>query len=246
MVLEQLSPTDALYFTVVTVATVGYGDITPATFAGKALATVLIIAGVASFSGFIVNGTQLLLERRQEHRRIERLNMLISLFFTEMGTHFLNLLVSLDPGVDNFRSEVSIDSGWDDDKFIRLTTQLKNYSFRIEPRFTDLESLRLYLSQNGALLVRLLENPTLTERESFTELLRATLHFRDELILRGNLSDSPKADIEHMANDARRVYGALTSEWVEYMRYLKKNYPYLFSLALRTNPFSKNRSPVLT
>ena len=27
------------------------------------------------------------------------------------------------------------------------------------------------------------------------------------------------------------------SEWIVYMKYLKNNYPFLFSLAVRTNPF---------
>jgi len=37
----------------------------------------------------------------------------------------------------------------------------------------------------------------------------------------------------------------LVHEWLDYMKYLKKNYPYLFSLAVRTNPFDRNASVVL-
>ncbi|MBU0468033.1 MAG: NAD-binding protein [Candidatus Omnitrophica bacterium] len=39
---------DAFYFTLVTVSTVGYGDIAPVTTAGKILAIILIVAGVGS------------------------------------------------------------------------------------------------------------------------------------------------------------------------------------------------------
>lgn len=46
MALEGLSFFDALYMTVVTVATVGYGDIVPKTDAGRTFTMVLIIAGV--------------------------------------------------------------------------------------------------------------------------------------------------------------------------------------------------------
>lgn len=46
MALEGLAFFDALYMTVVTVATVGYGDIVPRTFAGRTFTMVLIIAGV--------------------------------------------------------------------------------------------------------------------------------------------------------------------------------------------------------
>jgi len=46
---EGLSPTDAFYFVVVTIATVGYGDIVPRTGAGKIVAVFLIVAGVGTF-----------------------------------------------------------------------------------------------------------------------------------------------------------------------------------------------------
>ncbi|MDT8358376.1 MAG: potassium channel family protein, partial [Methanomicrobiaceae archaeon] len=44
MAAEDLSPFEAFYFIVVTIATVGYGDISPATTAGRALVIVLIVA----------------------------------------------------------------------------------------------------------------------------------------------------------------------------------------------------------
>jgi len=46
---ENLSYVDAFYFSIVTVATVGYGDIHPTTTLGKILAIALIVAGVGRF-----------------------------------------------------------------------------------------------------------------------------------------------------------------------------------------------------
>ena len=91
-----------------------------------------------------------------------------------------------------------------------------------------------------------LENQNLVEHESFTELLRALFHLRDELFARGDLFSLPDTDIEHLANDARRVYIVLGEQWIDHMRYLKRHYPYLFSLALRTNPFNVHASPIVT
>jgi hypothetical protein len=42
-----------------------------------------------------------------------------------------------------------------------------------------------------------------------------------------------------------RVYRLLITEWLTYMQYLKKHYPYLFSLAMRKNPFDRNASVVV-
>ena len=73
MALEGLTFVDALYFTVVTVATVGYGDIHPVTDAGKLVAVVMIVTGVGTFLGVFANAAELLLARRQDALRRERL-----------------------------------------------------------------------------------------------------------------------------------------------------------------------------
>jgi hypothetical protein len=38
--------------------------------------------------------------------------------------------------------------------------------------------------------------------------------------------------------DMRRAFGLLFREWLRYMQHLKGDYPYLFSLAVRTNPMN--------
>ena len=53
MAAEGLTIADAFYFSIVTVATVGYGDISPVTAAGKILSVFLIITGVGTFLGVV-------------------------------------------------------------------------------------------------------------------------------------------------------------------------------------------------
>lgn len=106
----------------------------------------------------------------------------------------------------------------------------------------DLVSLRSFLIEKGDFLLRLLENSNLLEHESFTALLRAVFHLGEELEGRKKLKQISDKDNKHIAGDIKRVYGALVHDWSNYLKYLQKNYPYLFSLALRTNPFDENAS----
>jgi hypothetical protein len=51
-VLEHWSPVDSLYFSVVTLATVGYGDLHPTTEAAKLFTVGYILAGIGVLAGF--------------------------------------------------------------------------------------------------------------------------------------------------------------------------------------------------
>ncbi|MGD8915462.1 MAG: potassium channel family protein, partial [Syntrophobacterales bacterium] len=181
MIIEDLSLADALYFTIVTVATVGYGDIHPATTAGKILALVLIITGVGTFLGVVANATEIMLNRREKKARIEKLNMVASLFFSEIGNRLLTYFVELDPQAASLRKELVITNDWSAADFLKVSQLLKNHKYNIDIEKIPQEELRTFFAGKVDLLLRLLENPALLERESFTETLRAVFHFRDEL-----------------------------------------------------------------
>jgi hypothetical protein len=84
------------------------------------------------------------------------------------------------------------------------------------------------------------------EHESFTELLRAVFHLAEELSVRDDLSQIPEPDLRHISADIQRAYRLLGGEWLVYMKHLRDNYPYLFSLAVRLNPFNPEASPTVT
>jgi hypothetical protein len=242
---EGLSPLDAFYFTLVTVTTVGYGDIHPATPIGKLLAILLIIGGVGTFLGVVANATEVLLSRRENQIRIQKLHMVTGLFFAEAGNRLLFYMSALDAKLDSLRNHLMVTQAWTDADFSQADRQLRSFRYEAEIRTDVLEELRRFLEEKSALLLRLLENPILLEKGSFTELLRAVFHLREELLHRDDLSQLPESDYAHLAGDIKRVYPLLLSEWLEYMKYLKENYPYLFSLAMRTNPLSKDPSAIV-
>ncbi len=109
----------------------------------------------------------------------------------------------------------------------------------------DMDSLKKFLVSKRSSMVQLMENPTLLEHETFTESLRAVFHLIEELDSRPSLQDLPKSDYAHLSGDMKRAYTQLVSEWLDYMKYLKNKYPYLYSLSMRTNPFDKEASPIV-
>ena len=59
MMLENLSFVNAFYYNIVTISTVGYGDIHPTNQASRIFAVLLIVMGGATFLGVIANATEI-------------------------------------------------------------------------------------------------------------------------------------------------------------------------------------------
>ena len=93
--------------------------------------------------------------------------------------------------------------------------------------------------------LRLIENPTILEHEIFSDLLWAVFHLTEELMLRETLTSLPKTDYKHLEVDIKRAYINLGIQWLMYMKYLQKSYPYLFSLSVRTNPLNSRASAIV-
>jgi hypothetical protein len=242
--LENRSFIDAFYYVIVTIATVGYGDVHPITTAGKVFAILLIIAGVGIFLGVIANGTEIMLSRREKLILMKKLNMVIGVFFSEVGTKLIRIFVDSDPNSEEIGKGLNITEKWTHQDFQNVSEHLKNFQYDIEISKSEFGSLKEFLLMRRDFLVRLLENPSLLEHESFTNLLRAVFHLTEELAYREDPNQLPESDRRHIAGDMIRAYHLLVQEWVDYMEYLKVNYPYL-SLAMRTNPFDRQASPIV-
>lgn len=185
------------------------------------------------------------LELRDRKMRLEKLNMVVGTFFSTLGTDLIKYFSDHDPRMQSLRGDLGISENWSDADFKQVSATLSRYSCTVEVKEIDLPGLRDFLVRREDFLVRLLENPLLLEHESFTGLLQAVFHLTDELKHRKDLSMLPENDLRHLTGDICRVYGLLINQWVEYMHYLKRNYPYLFSLAVRTNPFDEQASVMI-
>ncbi len=185
-----------------------------------------------------------MLESREKKRRLEKLNMVIGVFFSRFGTPLLARLTRADPTIEKVKQHLVIGNEWRNDMFRDVQTFLNSYSCSITIDRVDKAALREYLISQEDFLLRLVENPVIFEHESFTDLILAINHLTEEMKARGDLSSLPRPDQAHLASDICRAYSLLVLEWLKYMEYLKDHYPYLFSLAMRTNPFDDSASVV--
>jgi voltage-gated potassium channel len=60
---------DALWWAVVTITTVGYGDMVPVTAVGRAIAFILMLGGIAFFSGVTANLASFMLRGEDSHKK---------------------------------------------------------------------------------------------------------------------------------------------------------------------------------
>lgn len=185
------------------------------------------------------------LDEREKRSRMEKMNMVIGAFFSEVGSRLLSFLSDFDTECREIEETLLLTTHWAEEDFRRARRSLLRHECRIGRRDEDLEKLRDFLLDKRAFLLTLLENPNLLEHETFTDLLWAVFHLTEELKYRDMLEGLPEEDHEHLLGDIGRAYGLLIREWLDYMKHLKRDYPYLYSLAVRTNPFDPNASPVI-
>jgi hypothetical protein len=186
-----------------------------------------------------------MLTSRERQQRMEKLNMVIGIFFSRVGTPLIGRFVKADPGTLPLRAQVAAGPEWTADRFRAAHEGLAGWKCTIDPDRIDREAMREFLIGIEDFLLRIVENPMVFEHESFTDLILAVTHLAEELKARDDLSRLPPSDIAHLKGDMERVYARLVPEWLKYMEYLQRSYPYLFSLAMRTNPFDANAKIVV-
>ncbi len=187
-----------------------------------------------------------LLSSREKRSIMNKLNMVIGAFFSEVGTDLLEILFRLDGDTDSLRKHLVVGNDWTAKRFSGVRKRFRRIECNIALTTDDLVALKEYLVGKRNFMLRLIENQSLLEHESFTDLLWATFHLTEELERRRGFDDLPDADMRHLETDVKRVYRVIIIQWLLYLGHLKKNYPYLFSLSLRTNPFDSEASPVVT
>lgn len=176
------------------------------------------------------------LKERERAAIIQKLNMVIGIFFSELGTPLLHDFLGFYPDGKEISRVLRPSPHWTDQDFRKARDLIQEQNIRLDARLGDLAQLRAFLLQKKATMLMLMENPNLLEHDAFTDLLWAVFHLVQELQARRTLEGLSEVDLEHLSGDLTRAHTFLLIEWVSYMQHLKKDYPYLYSLAVRMNP----------
>lgn len=191
---------------------------------------------------FVIEGT---IDKKEKEAVYEKLDMIMGTFFAEIGDEILERFTKVDKNKIDYNDLKSINS-WDDKKYEKVLKHLKNQPATFNPELSKEEQiefliqLKSFLHEKRGFLINLLDNPNLLEKDQFSKLLLALFHLSEELEHRKDLNQTTEIDFNHLVGDMNRVYSHLMYEWINYLQYLNKYYPYMISIAIRTNPFDTN------
>ncbi|MCX7831564.1 MAG: hypothetical protein N2440_01535 [Actinobacteria bacterium] len=184
------------------------------------------------------------LEQITSEERSARKKMILGSVFSEFGNELLHILSKkadkdfVSQFTDEFLNEMF---SAPPKQFEKMSEELIKPT-RLDLTRSDFVELKEFLLEKRNFLLSIIENPSLTEEESFTETAFSIMHLSDELSYRKDLNKIGDTDLEHLRGDTLRILFNLTKEWLDYMRFIKNRYPYLFSLSVRANPFAEQRS----
>jgi hypothetical protein len=186
-----------------------------------------------------------LLNQREQQALLFKLNMVIGAFFSQLGTELLRRMLRFCAESAELARDLAISREWGPREYQAAAGRAGKLPFHLAPDVADLDALKTFLVEQRPFILGLLQNPNLLEHEAFTDLLWALTHLGEELEARPEFERLPATDLDHLRADASRTFGLLIREWLAYLQHLKEAYPYIYSLALRTNPFLPQASAVV-
>ena len=185
------------------------------------------------------------LNEREKQTLMKKLNMVIGAFFSEVGSALIRQLTGSCAEAPDLAERLDVQGRWKAKEYRDARRFAESYECRLVLNSEWMTSLRGFLLEKRQFMLALLQNPNLLEHDRFTDLLWAVCHLTEELEARADLAGLPAGDLQHLSGDARRAYSLLIREWLRYMEHLQESYPYIYSLAVRLNPFKPNAKAVI-
>jgi hypothetical protein len=186
-----------------------------------------------------------LLKKQHKINLMKKVNVTIGIFFNELGNELMKILSEMTVNRQSLDQKLNISTAWQHKDYTAAEVWINSNSPDLRITKDDVIRLKAFFYEKKFFILDLLENSNLSEHDTFTDSLLAVSHLSDELSLRKNIDQMPAADLNHLLVDIKRAYNSLILEWLLYMKHIRKEYPFLFSLAVRSNPFNRNSSVVI-
>lgn len=178
-----------------------------------------------------------ILEKRELNHKMEKMNMIIGVFFSEIGNEILRLIAESDGNTDQIKDQYMASENWYAGGQKVQIASTYAYAHNIDMQKLDLQRLKNILSGKNDFLITLMENPVLMEHDNFTDMIMGLFHIKEEFSYRKEIAEMNEKDIKHLKGDVERVYKPIVIEWIRYMNHMKEEYPYLFMTAMKHNPY---------
>jgi len=186
-----------------------------------------------------------IIKEREKREKLDQIDVLVGAFFSEMGAETIRRIKAFITNMEGLGDALNLGPSSTSRDFSGATAMVMHYTFKAESLGGDLKGLGNFLYENKRNLLDMFSNPNLLENSRFTSMLWAIYHLMDEIQNREDLGASPPSDLMHLAGDLERAFPLLVVEYIYYMEHMKSKYPYLFSLAVRKNPFLEKKSVVI-
>ncbi len=180
------------------------------------------------------------MNNKEKEENFQKLQIVVSAFYSEIGTSLIKKISEFDRNLVAFKDNFNFEEALNKNDRKNILKKLKSFDYDIDSSLGDLIDLKEFLLSKKTYIARMFENPNLLQHSRFTDMIWAVYHVLDELENREKIGNLPINDMKHLSIDLQRAYLMLIYEWFAYMAYLNKEYPYLFSLAIRKSPFEEN------
>ena len=172
-----------------------------------------------------------LVERRARLERLNKLNMLVGLFFSDIGFTLLKLITTGDEKLQFLDLDFS--------NLKACINKLNSHDHEVNFEMINYPELKELVIGARDILSSLISNESILEHETFAALLMSLMHLRDEILFIQH-KELTQDDCMHLKGDLMRVYKILTFQWINYLSHLKQFYPYQYNSAIKFNPFTIN------
>lgn len=82
------------------------------------------------------------LSDREKRAMLNKLNMAIGAFFSEVGTELLKFFNSFDTNANELAQKLNINNKWSEEDFDNITHALANHDYKIDTRTGDLKAMK--------------------------------------------------------------------------------------------------------